>query len=555
VTNKQLAELIRETRPEPPAGFDKKSDLHLLRLFREEKAMKKRYKFTSILAAAVLITMLLAGAAFAASGLKLFDSLFGSTAKPDAAELIKTNIADARDELITLRVEEAVYDGKTIGLVLCASPVNSEQDAVLYSVWMLHDDLNEAYDTEYTQTGTGEGYYKLLGRKDGKRMLTLRLSASVGGEELDEESAEVKALENGSLRVWLEYSLPAGKADKTIELALSGSAAPYNTAPDSMLPEIRFRLSKKSDEETFVLNPVSGNLTGRAAVTEGFITYANLMGYLEIGYEYIPAPDESMGIDWFVFLEDGTRLDTASGETSHLVENSYKQISQIASDWEVPEYIYLRAKVIGEDRYLTTVKCALEKTEEVRLPDLLSESKTSSPIGLILAPAGSWTGQHVTLLEGGIREGGNITLAFTYAGKREDAARIKTVFRSADGEIVRNAVTSSGVIKDGWYELNQSVDGSMWPYPLVIDFMLDGMVTDTFTCYTDPIIKGDLSPEEAYASYPLPAKINSGCVFSGEGDKHFHTRPGCVKNAAPVCTTQFNAENKGQTPCPLCCES
>ena len=117
----------------------------------EERDMKKRYKFTTMLAAAIVAALLIAGAAFAAERLGLFRAL--ESAEPicpleGAEELVTTNLGTVEDEYVKLTVEEAVYDGQGALVQLRIAPANPELYAVLND---LVQDTSEAVYEHETQ--------------------------------------------------------------------------------------------------------------------------------------------------------------------------------------------------------------------------------------------------------------------------------------------------------------------------------------------------------------------------------------------------------------------
>ena len=124
----------------------------------EAGKMKKRYKISTVLIAAVLAVMMIVGAGVAAGNLGVFDIL--NTADPivpleGAENMVETNLGSVENEFVKLSVEEAVYDGQGAIVQLRLSPKDTEKYALLND--MLQDTPEDIYDIERLPVKVHEG--------------------------------------------------------------------------------------------------------------------------------------------------------------------------------------------------------------------------------------------------------------------------------------------------------------------------------------------------------------------------------------------------------------
>ena len=125
-------------RKDMQRAFGNADDAFRLRLRQtldglEEKEMKKKYRLSTVLIAAVILVAVLAGAGIAASRLGIFDFL--DTANPivplpGAEEMVATNLGTSENEYAVLSVEEAVFDGQGVMVKCRLTPKDAEKYAM-----------------------------------------------------------------------------------------------------------------------------------------------------------------------------------------------------------------------------------------------------------------------------------------------------------------------------------------------------------------------------------------------------------------------------------------
>lgn len=424
MNKKQLVQLIREQRPEPPNGYEARMEYRLARLTREERSMKKRYKLSTVLVAAILIIAILTGVAFAASMLGIFDFL-KNYAEPiiplEGAEgIVATNLGSSENELATLTVEEAVFDGQGVLVKGRLTPKNTEKYATFNA--FMQDAPDDIYITESVPAEFGEGsseihskdgvvsisntsgnpqllingkaveiptdrevalekglpvylnngtlYYtelndfQVVGRRDGRKTIGYWIDVTVGDDLIVPNISDVQEQEDGSI-VWWQ----SGIADEVLDtdsIEIHVSAQLYESyesgAEKNAVNEISFTLSKSEDERLYSIVPVGDGKGERFEILSGSIVFTKVRAYLNVKYSYEPAETgEDMGITFRMYDAEGNKITIGSGNASFEPDENgvYWCSMEVQSFNEIPESIWLEAKVIGWDKTLGKVECRL----------------------------------------------------------------------------------------------------------------------------------------------------------------------------------------------------
>ena len=381
----------------------------------EEKNMKKKYKFSTALIAAVLMIAILTGAGIAAGQLGIFDFL--KTADPivplpGAEELVATNLGTVENDLAVLTVEEAVFDGQGV-LVKCRMTPKDTETYALFDAFM-QDAPEDTYIRERVPVeivgGTHElesesgmqtvinenGEQKLLlngeeveipasreaaqeaglivyradgklwhadfeefrvqGRRDGKQLLGYWISMDTSDDRLTQNTADVRV--DGDSIVWWGSGIASELMDANeIEVRVLGDVV----LDDEMIrmDEIRFMLPKNEAERKYNFTPVGNAFGERFEIENCSLVCTKVRGYMKIEYRYQQAPvGEELGIDFRLYDAEGNRIKIGGG--GQWEENGlWRWQMEMQSYEEIPEPIFLEAKVIGEDKTLGRVECKL----------------------------------------------------------------------------------------------------------------------------------------------------------------------------------------------------
>lgn len=381
----------------------------------EETDMKNRKNLAVIILAAALIVALLAGAGIAASQLGVFHML--DSADPivpleGAQELVGTNLGAVENDLVKLTVEEAVFDGQG-ALVQCRlSPRDTERYAMFNS--FMQDAPEEEYITETVPAEVAEGSqeietddgvytiineaehsllfngvpiefpaswdaaqaanipvyeengaiyygdyreYRVLGRRDGRQTIDYWISVYTGDDRIELDAYDAEGQADGSVLVWCSGFADEKLDAEEIEAHVIGEISVDGV--DTMLDEIAFTLPKTDAERRCSLQPVGEGKGERFEILSGSIAFTKVRAYMQLDYSYEQAEKgEEMGIDFRLYDGDGNRITTGAGNCTE-VDGIWHWNMEMQSFAEIPETIWLEAKVIGEDKTLGRVECRL----------------------------------------------------------------------------------------------------------------------------------------------------------------------------------------------------
>ncbi len=210
--------------------------------------------------------------------------------------------------------------------------------------------------------------YLVLGSRDRREILGYWPLIRVEGES---EEADAQGLENffdtldaegqadGSVIVWA-----SGYAEEPMNLdalTITCGAEVYQGDETIELEALTLKLPRSEAERRVRIEPVGDGTGERFKILSGSIAFTKVRGYMQLDYSYKQAENgEEMGIDFRIYDTDGRRITTGSGGCTPDADGStYHMVREMQSFAEVPETIWLEAKVIGEDKTLGRVECRL----------------------------------------------------------------------------------------------------------------------------------------------------------------------------------------------------
>ena len=373
----------------------------------EGKEKRKMRKKRRIVLALALALALLSVTAFAASKLDLFrfmEKVRDPIEPLDGAEtLVSTDLGSAENELVTLRVEEAVYDGQGVMVLARLAPKDPEQYALHNSFFL--DMPEEEYLVEYGPAEVPEGVYpyangtmeirngpderalyvdgapvelptdretadaaglpvyldgdamyfadresKQVTRLDGKQMIffeVVMVPASEGAEGLSNGmSGNAEAQPDGSVLLWFDAFSDA-PLPETVEMKLNVSV--FLDGKPFPLEDIGFSLDRAEPERTAAFAPEGDGAIGeRVRIRAVNMTVTKVRGYLTIDYEYQAAEGEPMDISFRLYDGEGNEIHTGSGGGMFDAETGiYREQQEIQPFAEIPDTLILEAKAIG----------------------------------------------------------------------------------------------------------------------------------------------------------------------------------------------------------------
>ena len=208
--------------------------------------------------------------------------------------------------------------------------------------------------------------YQVKGAKDGREIMgywpVIRVSgeaddASAQGLENFFDSMDAEGQPDGSVIVWA-----SGYADAPLdagELKISCGAKIYLDGAEIALDGLELSLPKNEEERKVTFAPVGDGKGERFEILSGSITFTKVRGYFTLDYKYQQAESgEEMGITFYMYDADGKRITLGGGSCSEQ-DGVYHEVGEMQSFAEIPETIWLEAKVIGESATLGRVECRL----------------------------------------------------------------------------------------------------------------------------------------------------------------------------------------------------
>jgi hypothetical protein len=198
--------------------------------------------------------------------------------------------------------------------------------------------------------------FRVQGRRDGKQLLGYWISMDTSDDRLTQNTADVRV--DGDSIVWWGSGIASELMDANeIEVRVLGDVV----LDDEMIrmDEIRFMLPKNEAERKYNFTPAGNAFGERFEIENCSLVCTKVRGYMKIEYRYQQAPvGEELGIDFRLYDAEGNRINIGGG--GQWEENGlWRWQMEMQSFEEIPEIIFLEAKVIGEDKTLGRVKCKL----------------------------------------------------------------------------------------------------------------------------------------------------------------------------------------------------
>lgn len=341
----------------------------------EEREMRRSIKFSTSLVAAVLAVALLAGAAFAAAKLDIWEALNMATPiipLEGADDLVATDIASAENDFFRVTVQEGVYDGFGAIVKLKVEPKDPEK-YVIITDFAMSGDLDDEYITEVETYDDGMTAEQIVGRKDDKQIIYLttpRLIASAEGTDTEVDVSDLEDLfstikdcynSDGSAEFWIS-GIAGKKLPDTLSVALNvrGMDKDYNTAYGS-IENLAFDMTRSSSSQrTIKLVPASDQSINGFELVDAQITFTEVRGYMSI--EYAATKKEGSDISLHLLDKDGKEFTTGNGQCMQLENGHYLWEMEMQSLAEIPESIILETHIVGESA-TGRIECKVEQID------------------------------------------------------------------------------------------------------------------------------------------------------------------------------------------------
>lgn len=268
---------------------------------------------------AAMITILLAGTAFAVG--RVFGIFELMTLRPldGAEEIIHTNVGQVQGEYGTVTIEEAAYSGRGLSL-------------------LVHTQARDGYSYQFpglTELNTEFMYTGWFSDKS------------------------IETLDGGTY--YMSYTV-AGEQPDILEGTIAASIVREENERVTVMEELRvpFRLARASAGSAKLV-PLNEGEQWQLLSAE--LTFGELFATFEVRYLCAVNEIDDMGVDIYVLDADGNLLEDSGargfsedGDDGAIIHGWTKELQSFET---IPEKLILQPKVIGEDRRLDPIECAV----------------------------------------------------------------------------------------------------------------------------------------------------------------------------------------------------
>lgn len=323
---------------QPPSEFHQGLCQTLRTLSEQELSEQEQVSGShakSLLLIAILILALLAGVAFAVNQLNLLKYLYEDQPPVEDSSAILTNFdTTVSNDMLTVSVEEALFDGK--GLIL----------TIRYR-------LNDAQHYYFGESFVSEGAEHPM--PNATALYPWPPSVLINGSEYG-KSWTWTIEPDGSMLYYAGVLVSLPKGTQSIDVTINN-----HLGGELNLENMNLVLHVRTSLRHATVLPVESEQCERFAIASAQLTLNSVLSYLDVEYSYQQASaGEEMGIVIWVYDANGARIEEVnlSSEICRSLENG-NFLSTISLPYfkELPETLYLEAKVIGDAVTLGRIEC------------------------------------------------------------------------------------------------------------------------------------------------------------------------------------------------------
>ncbi len=384
---------------------------------KEEKDVKRKISFSMVLAAVLALAGL---TAFAIGGSNLFKNM-ETRLNPilplnGAQELIQTNLGKSENDYAVVTVEEAVFDGHGVMVLVRIAPKNAETYA-LYNE-MLQDYDEELYvtedlpvpvpdgsmfviergreieicnengecvlivDGEQTDIPTsketavqmqlpvytmdGRAYYAgmfdsvVIGRKDGKQIIDYWVSVIFDDVEMMMNSREALLQADGSVLIWYD-GFQNGEMPENLQVTVKSHTAVKGDV--QTLDDIAFGMHLCEPDKEIRLIPENAEIGDEFTLLSAEISFTKIRGYFSC--EYLSENKERSMMIFLYTAKDGCKdKEITSGnryiDVAQMKDDTYRLYSEIQSFDEIPDEVIIEVREGFTDSVIGSTVCKTE---------------------------------------------------------------------------------------------------------------------------------------------------------------------------------------------------
>lgn len=292
-------------------------------------------KKVPVLLIAALILALLAGAAIAVNQLNLLKNLyFDQPPMEDSAAILTDLEAETSGDMVSALVEEALFDGK--GLFLSVR-------------YRLKDTQHFYFGESFASIGSEQS------KPDATPLYPWPPTVTVSEAEAP-LSGDWWIEADGSMLYYANALLDVPENTQTIHVKIQNQLG-----GELNMEDIDLALNVSTGLNHARLQPVDNAGCERFAIASAELTLNPVLSYLDVEYSYQQADTgEEMGIVLWVYDANGEKIEEVnlSSVLGKPLENgNFNSIIGLPYFKELPETLYLEAKVIGDTATLGRIEC------------------------------------------------------------------------------------------------------------------------------------------------------------------------------------------------------
>ncbi len=288
----------------------------------------------SVLLIAILILALFAGAAIAVNQLGLLRYLYRDQPPMEDSEEILTNLeAEASSEMLSASVEEALFDGKSL---------------ILTVRYRLTDPDRYYFGNSFVSEGVEQP------KPNATPLYPWPPHVLVNGADCVGTTWQIES--DGSMVLFNSSQLDVPENTQSIHVTIQN-----NLGGELNLEDIELDLNLCAEQRHAIVQPVGSNQGERFSIVSAELSLNSVLSYLEVEYSYQQASSgEEMGIVLWVYDANGHKIEEVDVSTKifgPLENGNFRDTIALPYFQELPERLYLEAKVIGDTVKLGRIEC------------------------------------------------------------------------------------------------------------------------------------------------------------------------------------------------------
>ena len=303
---------IRNSVPQIPAHFVRRMDETLERIENMNHTQRKSRHTARTLLIAAMITILLAGTAFAVGRVFGIFELMSLKPREGAENIIQTHLGQTQSEYGTVAVEEAAYSGRGLSVLIRTQP-------------------KEGYDYSWPEFSLRNAEY-----------LDWSYHWKVGDQET----------------LYLQSAMLTGDEPEVLEGKVEVLVSNHGEVVDTLRVPFRVQRTEANSAQLVPLNE-----SEQWQLVSANLSFGEIFATFEVRYICDAETEDDMGVDILLFDAGGNQLKLnrgnqfgEEGEDGTII---YGWRTQYQSFETIPEKLIIKPYLIGEGAWLDPIECAV----------------------------------------------------------------------------------------------------------------------------------------------------------------------------------------------------